>query len=230
MIFFHWSLSDSKCPQVSRTLLSILPVLNNSVVWIVSTLQFFSGPLRPGGAFPTTPCLRRFWTPTVWLPVLTELYNSSRSLDRPLNLWNGIFDRHQAEITVMQFRGHSLPVHQSMSVSWNFYLVPFCHPNLPTRFLSITGHWDVSFPSGASLWNGMFGRVEGQNTTHLPGIFLFGSLPLLSFRGCPRGVMVKAMDCRIVVSEFVLQSRHHVHFRGNTLRKGMNPLILPAMG
>ena len=34
---FHWSLSDSKSPQVSRTLLSILTVLNNAVVWIVST-------------------------------------------------------------------------------------------------------------------------------------------------------------------------------------------------
>ena len=33
-----------------------------------------------------------------------------------------MFDRHQAEITVMQFRGHSLPVHQSMSVSWAFTL------------------------------------------------------------------------------------------------------------
>ena len=40
-----------------------------------------------------------------------------RPLNRPLNLWNGMFDRHQTEITVMQFRGHSLPVHQSMSVS-----------------------------------------------------------------------------------------------------------------
>ena len=29
---FHWSLSDSKSPQVSRTLLSILAVLNNAVV------------------------------------------------------------------------------------------------------------------------------------------------------------------------------------------------------
>ena len=44
--------------------------------------------------------------------------------------------------------------------------------------------------------------------------------------GCPRGVMVKAMDCEIVVSEFVLQSRYYVHFRANTLGKGMNPLIL----
>ena len=50
------------------------------------------------------------------------------------------------------------------------------------------------------------------------------------FRGCPRGVMVKAMDCGIVVREFVLQSRYYVDFRANTLGKGMNPLILPAMG
>ena len=48
--------------------------------------------------------------------------------------------------------------------------------------------------------------------------------------GCPRGVMVKAMDCGIAVREFVLQSRYYVHFRANTLGKGMNPLILPAMG
>ena len=33
---FHWSLSDSKSPQVSKTLLSILAVLNNAVVWMVS--------------------------------------------------------------------------------------------------------------------------------------------------------------------------------------------------
>ena len=48
---------------------------------------------------------------------------------------------------------------------------------------------------------------------------------------CPRGVMGKAMNCGIVVREFVLQSRYYVHFRANTLGKGMNPLILPpAMG
>ena len=41
--------------------------------------------------------------------------------------------------------------------------------------------------------------------------------------------MVKAMDCGIVGREFVLQSRYYVHFRANTLGKGMNPLILPAM-
>ena len=50
-------------------------------------------------------------------------------------------------------------------------------------------------------------------------------LKLNGVSGCPRGVMVKAMDC-----EFVFQSRYYVHFRANTLGKGMNPIILPAMG
>ena len=39
------------------------------------------------------------------------------------------------------------------------------------------------------------------------------------------------LKTKIVVREFVLQSRYYVHFRANTLGKGMNPLILPpAMG
>ena len=41
--------------------------------------------------------------------------------------------------------------------------------------------------------------------------------------GCPCGVMVKAMDCGIVVSEFVLQSLNYVHFPVKTFWKGMNP-------
>ena len=48
--------------------------------------------------------------------------------------------------------------------------------------------------------------------------------------GCPHGVMVKAMDRGIIVRESVLQSRYYIHFQANTLGKGMNPLILPAMG
>ena len=37
---------------------------------------------------------------------------------------------------------------------------------------------------------------------------------------------VKALGCRIIVSEFELQRRYYVQFRTNTLRKRMNPLIL----
>ena len=48
--------------------------------------------------------------------------------------------------------------------------------------------------------------------------------------GCPCGVMVKAMDCGIVVSEFKIQLLYYIHFQTNNLGKGMNLLILPAMG
>ena len=44
---FHWSLYDSKSPQVSRTLLSILVVLSNAVIWIVSTNPPTSKSSRP---------------------------------------------------------------------------------------------------------------------------------------------------------------------------------------
>ena len=39
---FHWGLSDSKSPQISRTLLSILVDLNNVVVWVVFTCPLIS--------------------------------------------------------------------------------------------------------------------------------------------------------------------------------------------
>ena len=52
----------------------------------------------------------------------------------------------------------------------------------------------------------------------------------LKLGGCPRGLMFKALDCGIVVSEFELQSRNNVHLRTNILGKAMNPLNLPAMG
>ena len=44
---FHWSLSDNKSPQVSRTLLSILDVLNNAIVWMVSTRPLTSKSSSP---------------------------------------------------------------------------------------------------------------------------------------------------------------------------------------
>ena len=48
--------------------------------------------------------------------------------------------------------------------------------------------------------------------------------------GCPRGVMVKAMDFGIVVIEFELQLLYYLHILANTLGKGMDTIILPAMG
>ena len=46
-ISFHWRFSGSMSPQVSRTLLSILAVFNNAVVWMVSTRPPTSKSSRP---------------------------------------------------------------------------------------------------------------------------------------------------------------------------------------
>ena len=61
---FHWSLSDSKSPQVSRTRLRILAVLSNAVVWIVST--------RP----PTSKSPRPFNNPLVIGTIVTFMFHS----------------------------------------------------------------------------------------------------------------------------------------------------------
>ena len=53
---FHWNLIDSKSPQVSWTLLSIVAVLNNAVVWMVST------------RLPTSKSSRPFSNPFVTVP------------------------------------------------------------------------------------------------------------------------------------------------------------------
>ena len=45
--FFHWSLRDSKFPQICRTLLSILAVFNNVIVWMV-----YTGPLISRSSSP----------------------------------------------------------------------------------------------------------------------------------------------------------------------------------
>ena len=77
---YYWRLSDSKSPQVSRTLLSILAVFNNAVVWMVST--------QP----PTSKSSRRFNNPLVTVPkapttigiIVTFMFHSFfNSLARP---------------------------------------------------------------------------------------------------------------------------------------------------
>ena len=86
-------------------------------------------------------------------------------LNRPLNLWNGMFGHHQAEITFMQFTGHSLPVHQSMSVPWDFLPCPISSAKLAyaisfnywplecdTSFRCITLEWHVC-PGRRSIYN-----------------------------------------------------------------------------
>ena len=107
-------------------------------------------------------------TPTQlpWLLSWLSYIIVQRPLDRPLDLWNRMFNRYQAEITVMQFTGHSLPVHQSMSVPWEFFSSShFISQFPPMRFPLITAirmchllpvhHLGMAFLAGS----------KGQNIT-----------------------------------------------------------------
>ena len=72
-------------------------------------------------------------------------------------------------------------------------------------------------------------HAKSSDTFWDTGIIQYLFCSLRTWR-CPRGVMVKAIDCGIVESEFVLKSRYYVHLRVNALGKDMNLFILPAMG
>ena len=79
-----------------------------------STLSGLSeGPL--GRVWPSLPHLvssgLEFYWQLLWHPTQLNYIIIQHPHDRPLDLWNRMFNRHQAEITVMQFRGYSLPVH-----------------------------------------------------------------------------------------------------------------------
>ena len=88
---------------------------------------------------------------TNWLPVVTELYNSSiaHSISLEWRVWSS------------SSGNNCHAVHRSLSsgvsvddCTMGFYLVPFCQPSPPTRFLPITAIGMCHF---RCLWNGMFG-------------------------------------------------------------------------
>ena len=86
-------------------------------------------------------------------------------VQRPL-LWNGMFVRHRVEITVMQFTGHSLPVHQSVTVPWDFNPIPYFQPSSPTAM-------EYALPPSLE-WHVWRGRRSIYNTKSFPlraGVF-----------------------------------------------------------
>ena len=121
--------------------LSLLHLISN-----LSGPQLNRGPRAPsaGCGFPY-----HISTPAVWLLSWLSYIIVQRPLNHPLNLWNGVFDRHQAEITVVQFTGHSLPVHHS---EVGPSPCPILSVELTCAISSHNCHWNVSLPSGASLW------------------------------------------------------------------------------
>ena len=119
---------------------------------------------RPDVAFPTTSRPLRLQLSATPLARRTQL--SYIIVRRPLDLWNRMFNCHQAEITVMQFRGHSLPVHQSMSVPWEFFSSShFISQFPPTQFPLITAIRMCRLLPVHHLGMAFLARSKGQNTT-----------------------------------------------------------------
>ena len=131
-------------------------------------------PHRPGVAsLPhlVSNSLEFYWQ-LLWHPTQLNYIIIQRPHDRPLDLWNRMFNCHQAEITVMQFTGHSLPVHHCSGIVgpspcpilwalirprdlFRLLAIGMCH-FLPVHHLGIV----------------FLGRVEGQNITVLPLVLL----------------------------------------------------------
>ena len=158
-----------------------LSLLHHQLVWSPNSIGGPEGPFCRVVAFPTTSCLQLVWSPTVSGaslphlvsdfsgPQLTDFLSSpsyiivqspTQSLER--HVWSSSSGNNCHAVQRSLSSGAS--VYECII---GFYLVPFRQPNPATRFLSITGHWDVSLPSGASLRNGMFCLVEGQHTTDM---------------------------------------------------------------
>ena len=156
------------------------PGVHSAGCWLslLHLISNFSGPQTPSG-FPRAPSAGCGFpyhissSPTetrtgTWHPSWLRYIIVQRPLDRPLDLWNRMFNRHQAEITVMQFTGHSDPVHKSMSVPWEFFSSSHFISQFPAaRFPLITAirmchllplhHLGMAFLAGS----------KGQNITYV---------------------------------------------------------------
>ena len=97
---------------------------------------------------------------TNWLPVFTELYNSSiaHSISLEWHVWSSLSGNNCHAVHMSLSSGASV-----YDCTMGFYLAPCCQPSPPTRFLPITAIGMCPF---RRLWNGMIDRVEGQYTTH----------------------------------------------------------------
>ena len=110
-------------------------------------------------AFSTASCHQQVWSPKLWLPVFTELYNSSiaQSISLEWHVWSSSSGNNCHAVHRSLSSGAS--VYDS---TMGFYIVPYCQPSPPMRFLPITAIGMCHF---RCLWNGMFSQFEGQYTT-----------------------------------------------------------------
>ena len=80
-------------------------------------------------------------------------------------------------------------------------------------------YWQPEFKSEMSLFGFLFVFMPlGKTWIHLSSAQLW--------RENSFGVMAKVQDCNLKVNKFTLQLGYYVHFATNTVRKGMNPIII----
>ena len=144
------------------TLLAFSTASSQQLLWN-PTYQGLQEPLRPGVAFPTTS--RRDNSNWCCLISVFALYNSSTPIQSPTrslewHVWSS------------SSGNNCHAVHRSLSSGASVYECTMGILACPILFGKSTYaisphrcHRNVSLPSGASLCNGKFGRVEGQNTT-----------------------------------------------------------------
>ena len=125
------------------------------------------GPLRQAVAFSTTSCLWLLWSPTHWLPVSTELYDSSNahSIAHSIlewHVWSSSSGNNCHAVQRLLSSGASV-----YECIMGFYLVPFRQPNPPARFLLITGHWNVTSSRCITLewhiwlgWRSIYNKIN----------------------------------------------------------------------
>ena len=120
-----------------------------------------SGALRAPSAWRGFPYHNSSLTPTVWLLVLTELYNSStptQSLE--WHVWSSSSGNNCHAVQRSLSSGASV-----YECIMGIFPCPILLARSTYAIFPHNCHWNVSLPSGATLWNGKFGQVEGQNTT-----------------------------------------------------------------
>ena len=163
---FHWNLSDSKSPQVSRTLLSILAVFSNAVVWMVSP--------RP----PTSKSSKPFDNPFVTVPkapltigtIITFMFHSFfYSLARYLSFFSHSFSfilwsAGTAKSTILQILFFLLIIIRSgllaenrwsmcMSKSHRSLCVSFASFSTSFKWVFFTEVWVIAFLLSFSNYN-----------------------------------------------------------------------------
>ena len=133
------------------------------LLWLSASLSRSTGLLnwRPGDplcwmlAFSIASC-HPTGLQTLWLPVFTELYNSSiaHSISLEWLVWSSSSGNNCHAVHQV----HSMPVHQSYDCTMGFNLFPYCQPSPSTPFVPITAigmcHFFRCIPLEWHLWPG----------------------------------------------------------------------------